>query len=360
MSGPLFDGGEAVPPPRPRRPQRAGRVLWALGAVLVVVVLGLGVAALWVQRQIDPPGDPGERVSVMIPDGATTTDIAHLLADEGVVSDGRIFRYFVIINGGGPFQAGRYELRESSAMGDVVEALGEGPQLTSSRLTVPEGITLKEVAAAVDDVEWLSGERFLEAAGQATVRSRFQAEGTTSLEGLLFPETYEVDETQTETRLLQRMVDTFDSVAGELGYDDAVARTGLSPYETVIVASLIEAEAKVDDDRAKIGRVIYNRLQAEMSLGIDATVYYALGRRGGSLTRSDLAVDSPYNTRSVVGLPPTPIAIPGRASLEAALNPEPGPWLYFVLTDERGVHSFSEDFGQFQRDREEARRKGLI
>jgi len=126
------------------------------------------------------------------------------------------------------------------------------------------------------------------------------------------------------------------------------------------VASLIEAEAKVDEDRAKISRVIYNRLAEPMSLGIDATVYYALGRRGGALTESDLAVDSPYNTRRFAGLPPTPIALPGRASLEAAINPEPGPWLYYVLADQSGVHTFSESYDQFLDDVDAAREKGLL
>jgi UPF0755 protein len=156
------------------------------------------------------------------------------------------------------------------------------------------------------------------------------------------------------------MITMSERVARELGYDDAQARTGRSAYEVLVIASLIEAEAKVDEDRAKISRVIYNRLDASMSLGIDATVYYALGRRGGPLTESDLAVDSPYNTRKVVGIPPTPIALPGRASLEAAINPEPGPWLYYVLADASGVHAFSEGYEEFLDNVAAAREKGLL
>jgi UPF0755 protein len=156
------------------------------------------------------------------------------------------------------------------------------------------------------------------------------------------------------------MVSTLDQVATELGYGDAAARVGREPYEVLIVASLIEAEAKVDGDRGKISRVIYNRLEQNIRLGIDATVYYALQRRGGSLTRSDLQVESPYNTRANFGLPPSPIGLPGRASLEAAMNPEPGPWIYYVLADEAGNHAFSETDDQFQSDVAAARRNGLI
>jgi UPF0755 protein len=128
------------------------------------------------------------------------------------------------------------------------------------------------------------------------------------------------------------------------------------------VASLVEAEAKIDDDRAKIARVIYNRLEQGIPLGIDATFYYHLGpdRKGTSLRVSDLEEDSPYNTRENAGLVPTPIAAPGRASLEAAMNPEPGDWLYYVLADAEGHHAFTSDYNQFLRDKRAAEQNGLI
>jgi UPF0755 protein len=163
------------------------------------------------------------------------------------------------------------------------------------------------------------------------------------------------------------MVEAFDQVGTEVGLPDASNKLAgvagnrvLTPYEVVVVASMIEAEAKVPEEKPMMARVIYNRLGLGMSLGIDATVIYALGERTDQLTRSDLEVESPFNTRRYPGLPPTPIGSPGRASLEAALNPAEGEWLYYVLTDEDGRHYFTEDYDDFLRAQEESRDKGLL
>ena len=246
-------------------------------------------------------------------------------------------------------------------MGDAVAVLEDGPELAAfQNVTIPEGLTVAEVARVVGESGFLDGDRFGDLLVSGAYRSRYQPPEITTLEGLLFPDTYRLEEGEDEEVLLNRMIAALDAVAQELGYDDAEARTGRSAYEVLIVASLIEAEAKVDEDRAKISRVVYNRLDEQMSLGIDATVYYALGRRGGALTEADLAVASPDNTRAQAGLPPTPIAIPGRASLEAAINPEPGPWLYYVLADASGVHAFSESYDEFLDNVAAAREKGLL
>jgi UPF0755 protein len=343
---------------RPRRSRRLRRLLVVLAVLVVVLLAGLAAAGIWVQRRIDPPGPAGEAIAFVVPPGSSAGQIADLLEAEGVITDARIFRLYLRFEGGGPFQAGEYTLHRNSAMGDVVSALGEGPQQTFTRVTVPEGLTLREIPERVARNEQFSAEAFQAALDSGEVRSQYQPDGAT-LEGLLFPETYTVNEREDEQALLGRMVGSFDQVAAELGYDEAQARVGLSAYETVIVASLIEMEAKSDEDRTKISRVIHNRLEQGIPLGIDATFYYALGRRGGSLTQSDLAIDSPYNSRTNVGLPPTPIGIPGRASLQAAIEPEPGPWLYYVLQDQR-THAFSESYDDFLRNKARAQREGLI
>ena len=346
------------PADRGRRARRWGAAL----AVLVVVGLLVAAAgALYLRSLVDPAGDPGSAVAVEIPTGSSPADIGTLLADEGVIEDAGIWRWYLRVKGGGPFLAGSYTFRENSSMGDAVAVLDGGPALAAFRnVTVPEGLTVAEVAREVGESGFLDGARFEELLASGAYRSRYQPAEVAVLEGLLFPDTYRLEEGEDEEVLLNRMIAALDGVAQELGYDDAAARTGRSAYEVLVVASLIEAEAKVDEDRAKISRVIYNRLDEQMSLGIDATVYYALGRRGGSLTESDLAVDSPYNTRAQAGLPPTPIAIPGRASLEAAINPEPGPWLYYVLADASGVHAFSEGYPEFLDNVAAAREKGLL
>jgi UPF0755 protein len=162
-------------------------------------------------------------------------------------------------------------------------------------------------------------------------------------------------------------VAAFDSVSNQAGLPDATAKLQgvagsrqITPYQALIVASLVEAEAKVPEDRAKIARVIYNRMAQGMTLGIDATVLYAIGERTDSLTNSQLQTDSPYNTRLKAGLPPTPINSPGQASIEAALNPAEGDWLYYVLTDTEGHHYFTDSYSDFQRAVKDAQDRGVF
>ena len=345
-------------------PVGGGPRRWVLALIVLGVagLVALGATWSWVRARIDPAGPPGDEVAITVPEGATTGDIAELLAGEGVVADARVFRYYVQFNGGASFQAGDYTLRRNSAMAEVVATLDDGPEIAFDQLTVPEGLTLEEVADRVGRIERLSADRFLELAAAGTTRSRYQPAGVDSLEGLLFPDTYRVDETEDEAALLARMVELFDEVATSVGYGAGDFPGGLSAYESIVVASLIESEAKVPEDRRKISRVIHNRLEEGMRLQIDATVIYARGgqpREGGRVLFSDLEVDSPYNTYRNDGLPPTPIAVPGRASLEAALDPEPGEWRYYVKYEESGAHAFSVTGSEHNRRIAEAKAKGV-
>ena len=342
------------------RPVRRWVVVTGLVAAVALVILGIG--GFWLKMQIDPSGAPGSDVAVDIPQGSSTAQIAAVLEEKNVITSARIFRLYLKVKGGGPFQAGLYRMRENSSMGDVLDILDEGPALPpASFLTVPEGLVIPQIAKRVAKLPGLTEDAFLAATTSGEVRSKYQPAGQSSLEGMLFPDTYRFEERETEVDVLRRMVSTFDAVAAAVGYDDAEARTGYSAYEVITIASLIETEAKDDSDRAKIARVIYNRLEKGMPLGIDATFYYVLplDRRGTGLRQSDLNRPGPYNTRQNTGLVPTPIAAPGKASLEAALNPEEGDWLFYVLKDQR-THAFTSDYNQFLRDKRAAQEKGLI
>jgi UPF0755 protein len=353
-------GGTPALPPEPR--SRAGRWLTIVGVLVALVLVVLALGAFWVKGKVDPSGAPGPIVSVDVPKGTSTNGVAKLLADKDVVTDARVFKLYLKFKGGGPFEAGLYKLHRRSAMGDVVSTLEAGPALPAAEnLTIPEGLVLEQVAQRIGRIKHLDPQRFLDAVKSGDVRSKYQPAGQLSLEGLLFPDTYRIEDREDELDVLARMVGTFDDVAESVGYDQAQQKVGYSPYQAIIVASLVESEAKDDADRAKIARVIYNRLDKGIPLGIDATFYFALplDRRGTGLRQSDLDRPGPYNTRQNKGLVPTPIALPGKASLEAALNPEPGDWLYYVLKDQR-THAFSSDYNQFLRDKRAAQEKGLI
>jgi UPF0755 protein len=365
--GDLFFDRDTTPPagppslpPEPR--SRTGKWLTILAVLVALLLVVPGAGAFWLKGKVDPSGGPGAAVSVDVPKGATTSAIAKLLETKHVITDARVFKLYLKFKGGGPFEAGLYKLHERSSMGDVVTTMERGPALPAAEnLTVPEGLVLEQVAQRIGRIGHLDPAKFLAAVTSGDVRSKYQPGGQLSLEGLLFPDTYRIEDKEDELAVLARMVGTFDDVATSLGYDQAEQKVGYTPYQVIIVASLVEAEAKDDADRAKIARVIYNRLEKKMPLGIDATFYFALplNRRGTALRQSDLNRPGPYNTRKNVGLVPTPVALPGKASLEAALNPEPGNWLYYVLKDQR-THAFSSDYNQFLRDKKAAQQKGLI
>jgi UPF0755 protein len=178
----------------------------------------------------------------------------------------------------------------------------------------------------------------------------------TSLEGLLFPDTYGIEPDDTAIGVIQAMLDQLEVVLSR--YQLSTAPRNLSPYQLLIVASMIEREAKVDADRPKIAAVIYNRLAAGKRLEIDATVEYAVGHP--RLTAADLRSSSPYNTYTHDGLPPTPIAAPGEAAIRAALQPADGDWIYYVLATKEGKHAFTRSYDEFLRLKARARAKGLL
>ena len=328
--------------------------------LLLSLLASAGLGARWVERQIHPGGPLGAEVVVTIPPGSSTARIGDLLQRKGVVADGRVFRWYVKLLGRGPFEAGDFTFRRRSDLKRVVDVLERGPDVRRDRITIPEGLTLDQIAARVGRLPGRSAEKFKQVAGSGSVRSQLQPAGTTNLEGLLYPDTYYVTDGDDEAKILGRMVARFDQVAGELGYVGAPQAVGRSPYEAVIVASMVEREAKVAEDRPKVARVIYNRLQRDMLLQVDATLIYGLGGDKPRLLNTDLESDSPYNTYRRKGLPPTPIASPGRAALQAALAPEPGAWLFYVLADRDGRHAFAVTDAEFERLRRQAQAKGLL
>ena len=323
-------------------------MVWLL---VVVVVLGGLAGGGWLFLRsigIGSASDPHGRALVRVPRGADASTIGRLLEERGIVSSSLGFRVAVWLEGGGEdIQAGTYALPRGLSGPGALRALLEGPEgVAYVTVTFPEGSWLTDFARRVEEDTHISGDRFLALARRGRIRSRLQPPRVDTLEGLLWPSTYQVVRRDDAATLVRRLVTEFEQRAATVDFA-RVGATGVSPYEAVIVASMVEAEAARDSERPLIARVIYNRLQVGMPLGIDATVNYALGEHKKSLSESDLAVDSPYNTRLVAGLPPTPIGAPGIESLRAAAAPAEGEWLYYVLEDCRGRHAFSVTYEEF-------------
>jgi UPF0755 protein len=331
----------------------------AVGVLIVLLIIGNLIG-----DQFSPPGEQGAEVTIEVEPGATTTQITEQLAEAGVVPDALAMRIWIRVKSGGPFQAGEYAFRQNSSAGSALAILEDGPKERTDRLIVPEGRTLDQVATIVGDIEGFSRERFLEVANSGTIRSSMQPAEVDNLEGFLFPDTYFLSASDNEEVLIQRMVTRFENVASETGLDDAPRIIQRNTFDTLIIASIIEAEAKVPQDRGRISQVIQNRLAQDMNLQIDATVLYALGRGldgdRASVSYNQLEVDSPYNTYQNPGLPPGPISNPGEASIRAALQPEPGPWLFYVKTEESGAHSFASTDQEHARNVEIARSRGFV
>ena len=377
------DGTVAVDDDRPvrwdepltRREERAlgsghRRRRWpaVLATIALLMLLVAGAVAFWAYRQIDPPGDPGDDVALEIPEGSGVGDIADLLAGNGIITNATVFQaYLKFKDEGSDWQAGAYVFQEDMSFDQAIEVLDGGPgEAPFAQVTVPEGYSVfanagipapgtvvQRIVDPENGIPRFDQRRVMEVLLGGTLRSQYQPPNVGNLEGMLFPDTYRVEEDQNVNGLLTEMVQRFDQIATEAGIGNATelvsqatgGQVQITPYQAIIVASLIEREAQVPEERPKMARVIYNRLQNGVPLGIDASLNYALGHP--ATTESELATDSPYNLREVAGLPPTPIAVPGRASLAAAVAPAQGQWMYYVLSDEAGHHTFTNTYDEF-------------
>jgi UPF0755 protein len=333
---------------------RRGRIITALSVIFVVLAAPVVAGTVYL-RSIGFLGssDPGKKVEVVITKGATVNEIADELERAGVIRSTFGFRLATFVEPGAEdIQAGRYRLPTGLTARDALKALlDEGPLGEEFVVvTFPEGYWLEEFADQLANNTDVPASEFVRLATSGEVRSDYQPRSVDTLEGLLFPSTYQIGAKEGAREVVNKLVREFDRRIKGLDVNRA-RELGLTPYEAIIVASMVEAETFQDSERGKVARVIYNRLEAGTPLGIDATVLYALGERKQELTESDLAVDSPYNTRVVAGLPPTPIGSPGIASIKAALNPADGDWMYYVLSDCQGHHAFSVDYEDFLQDK---------
>lgn len=322
--------------------------------VLLVMVVAIGVSGAIFASAIRGSA-LGKPTTTVIQPGWSGSRIAEELEGRDIVGSALAFRVYLKLRGStNELKAGEYNLRTRMPFSDLLGELRKGPAIKFRKLTVPEGMTLEQVADVVGQSTHIPADAFMAAATPATVRPPILPEASKDLEGFLYPSTYFVIERETAADVVRRMVEQFDKATAAISWEQA-KELGRTPYEMLTIASLIEEEAKVDEDRPLISAVVHNRLRRGMKLEIDATVQYAVRKYGKPLTESDLEVDSPYNTRRYPGIPPGPIASPRWASIRAAFEPAQTDALFFVLTEDCKHHLFTADYNEFLRAKDRQR-----
>lgn len=350
--------------PRGRRAAeryRAYRRNLATLFVVAALLTPLAIASVWVLSNVEHSTAGNADVLVEVQPGWTSVQVGDALQHSGVVDSSAAFQAVAESAAfKGPYAAGSYDFVANSQPREALDTLRGGPRriVPDLKLLLPPGLTLKQIAERVGKLPGKDAPRFLDIANSGTVRSRYQPAGTNSLEGLTWPDTYAIGANDTETQILQKIVAQFDAKADAIGASGSgAANGGLSPYQSVISASLIEAEAGTKDDAPLISSVIVNRLKAGMPLQIDATLCYAKGGCPPVPTDADRKIDSPYNTYKIGGLPPTPIKTVSEVALRAALGPAPVPFLYYV-SDKNGKTYYATTLPEHEKNVTKARNVG--
>ncbi|HWQ77986.1 MAG TPA: endolytic transglycosylase MltG [Anaerovoracaceae bacterium] len=339
---------------RRNKVKNRGRLL--IGAVVVIGIIVIAASSLYTMYvdNKSKPVVPGSTdiVSVTIPSGSGTGKIAEILQENGLISSVWVFKLQTRNEGyEGKYQAGNYSLSPGMTMDEIMELMLSG-KADTVRFTVPEGYDVKRVTEKLSAEGFINADEFMKEIETGVFDYDFLADapaGPTRLEGFLFPNTYEIFAEADEHDIIDKMLYQFSKVFTE----ESAARAqelGMSVREVITLASIIEREAQVPEDRPVIASVFYNRLKIGMPLQSCATVQYILGEQKPVLSIADTQIESPYNTYLISGLPPGPIASPGAESIQAALYPADTKYLFFLAKGD-GSHAFSETYDQFLKDK---------
>jgi len=334
----IFDLGlshQRVKPPLYRRFLQLPAIGLSLLVFVAIIVVGVSTAGKYLKPPApdDYVGEGYGSVTIEVSPNDTVTEIANTLVKDGVVKTVSAFTDAARYNNKAQdIQPGVYKLNLHMSATSALTLLLDPHSLVGARITIPEGSKLSTVESIIASKTQISAAQ-IETALQNPTGLGLPDYAKGNAEGFLFPATYNTTSSTTATSLLTQMVDKFGVVTSGLHLAEGAKKLNLTPYQVVIIASLIEAEVKRPQDYAQVAEVIDNRLRKGMKLQLDSTVNYALGTSKPFLTQSDLKTESPYNTYVITGLPPAPINSPGEAALKAALNPATGDLLYFVTID---------------------------
>jgi UPF0755 protein len=362
-----------------RDKRRRGRSLLAL--FLTLIILGaLGFGAWYgfgkLQNFFAIPdynsGGTGE-ITIEVKQGETATDIAQTLFAKGVVKSTKAFVEAARANPRSTsIQPGVYKLRLQMRAKDALAMMLDGSARVVSKVTLAEGLTYKETLTEISkrigiplpDLEAAAKDPIALGVPDFWFNRADKKQSIKTVEGFLFPETYDFNPGVTATDVLKRMVNQFLKIAQDLRITELAQQKGVTPFEVLITASLVQGEAGVPEDLGKISRVVYNRLDKPMELQFDSCTNYwrelnGLPRKHGLSTAELSDPKNPYRTYGVAGLPPGPIGNPGKAALAAAIDPPKGNWLYFVRIDKEGHSAFTNDYNEHLRNIQTARKNGL-
>jgi UPF0755 protein len=346
----------------PKRSKRKLALLITL-LLLLLIVGGVSGIGLYIANALQPMQASDQEVSVTIPQGAGSLAIAKELEVKGLIKNSSIFTYYLKVKKqGSRLQAGEYSMKPGMTFDEMIEKLNKGDTVKQEviRVTIPEGFTIQQIADKLAEQTPWKSDIFLQ---QADMAAQFQSDAISSLpdnkgikhrlEGYLFPETYEFKKGSTEQEFIERTLQELDKKLATLPSDwkEKLQARGLTVHQMLTIASLIEREVVVDDERALVSGVINNRLKKNMPLQIDATVQYLFDKPKERLLEKDLQIQSPYNTYLNTGLPPGPIASPSLASIKAAVYPEETKYLFYVTKkDGTKGHLFAETFDEHKKN----------
>lgn len=325
----------------------------AISILAIIALLGV-LGAIYVNSLFQPvePLADAEKIQVEIPKGSNPSEIATILKDNDLIKNELIFQLYVKTSGNDvALKAGKFELSKNMDLKEITNQLVNGQAIFDTvKFTIPEGYTVKQIAARLAAQGLVDEERFLQLAKEGNFNYDFIKQIPDDpnieykLEGYLFPETYEVKKGATEEEIIDKMLSQF-AKEWKSEWTTVIEEQGLTLHEAVTLASIVEREVVVDEERPIVAGVFYNRLDDSWNLQSCATVQFILDKQKENLTYDDLEIDNPYNTYVYQGLPPGPIGSPGRSSLEATVYPEEHDYYFFVTKkDNSGEHYFSKTY----------------